>query len=62
MKTQQMKGLPFDPREFGFVFSSAEIANESARRERLQDSLTAEKAAFNLADYRTASAYEPKAA
>jgi hypothetical protein len=50
-KTQQMKGLPFDPDENGFVYASAEIAKESARRDRLQDSLLAEKANFNRAEY-----------
>lgn len=42
-KTQRMKGLRFDPAEFGFVHSSAEIARESTRRDRLHDSLLAEK-------------------
>jgi hypothetical protein len=56
LKTQQMKGLPFDPREFGFVNASAEIASESARRDRRQDSLLAEKAGFNLAQYTAWSA------
>ena len=51
LKTQQMKGLPFDPTEFGFVYASAEIAFESARRERLQDSILAEKAHFNPTQY-----------
>jgi hypothetical protein len=50
-KTQQMKGLPFDPNENGFVYASAEIAKESARRDRLQDSLLAEKAGFNRTEY-----------
>jgi hypothetical protein len=43
LKTQQMKGE--------FVNASAEIAFESTRRDRLADSLLAEKAAFNLAEY-----------
>jgi hypothetical protein len=34
-----------------FVYASAEITAESARRDRLEDSLLAEKAAFNLAQY-----------
>jgi hypothetical protein len=51
LKTQQMKGLPFDPAANGFVYASAEITLESARRDRLADSLLAEKAAFNLARY-----------
>src|SRR5579863_8971517 len=40
LKTQQMKGE--------FVYASAEITTESARRDRLEDSLRAEKAGFNL--------------
>jgi hypothetical protein len=51
LKTQQMKGLPFEPREFGFVYASAEIALEQHRRNRLQDSKLAEKAGFNLTEY-----------
>ena len=51
LKTQQMKSLPFDPTEFGFVYPSAEIALEQHRRDRLLDSLLAEKAAFNLTKY-----------
>jgi hypothetical protein len=51
LKTQQMKGLPFEPKEFDFVYASAEIARESARRDRLHDSLLAEKAAFHLPQY-----------
>jgi hypothetical protein len=43
LKTRQMKGE--------FVNASAEIAFESTRRDRLADSLLAEKAAFNLAEY-----------
>jgi hypothetical protein len=43
LKTQQMKGE--------FVCASAEITLESARRDRLADSLLAEKAAFNRAEY-----------
>ncbi len=48
LKTQQMKGLPGlpydDPPEIGVV-------HESDRRDRLQDSLVAEEAGFNLAQY-----------
>jgi hypothetical protein len=51
LKTQQMKGLLVEPAENGFVHSSAEIVWESARRDRLQDSKLAEKAAFNLTRY-----------
>ena len=36
LKTQQMKGLPFNPTEFGFVYSTAEIEMEQHRRDRLQ--------------------------
>jgi len=43
LKTQQMKGE--------FVYASAEIVTEAARRARLQDSLLAEKAGFNLTKY-----------
>src|ERR1022692_2139760 len=42
LKTQQMKGLPFDPQPATngskFVYASEEIAREAARRDRLQDS------------------------
>jgi hypothetical protein len=60
LKTREMKGLPFDPTEFGFVHSSAEIVLESARGDRLRDSLLAEKAAFNLTRY-TATKSSPVA-
>jgi hypothetical protein len=56
LKTQQMKCLPHEPEVAApgtkFVFASAEIAAESARRDRLADSLLAEKAAFNLTRYK----------
>ena len=55
LKTQQMKGLPSEPeaavKGIGVVYASAEIAAESARRDRLADSLLAEEAGFNLAEY-----------
>jgi hypothetical protein len=51
LKTQQMKGLPHEPESGKFVYASAEITSESARRDRLQDSLLAEKAGFNLEKY-----------
>ena len=51
LKTQQMKGLPSEPEPEKFVYASVEIAAESARRDRLEDSLRAEKAGFNLAAY-----------
>src|SRR5580658_6269191 len=43
LKTQKMKGE--------FVYASPEITAESARRGRLEDSLLAEKAGFNLDAY-----------
>jgi hypothetical protein len=56
LKTQQMKGLPHEPepatKEKKFVYASVEIIAESARRDRLHDALTAEKANFNLDAYR----------
>jgi hypothetical protein len=55
LKTRQMKGLPCEPEaattENKFVYASAEIAAEAARRARLEDSLLAEKAGFNLDAY-----------
>jgi hypothetical protein len=51
-KAQEMKGLPYDPKPDGFVYASAEIALESARRDRFEDAKHAEKAGFNLAEYR----------
>jgi hypothetical protein len=63
LKTQQMKGLPLEPEpapnESKFVYASAEIALESARRDRLEDSLLAEKAAFNLDAYTLSLAVAP---
>jgi hypothetical protein len=54
-KTQQMKGLPWEPEEnpteFGFVYASSEIEREERRRHRLHDAGIAEKARFNLAEY-----------
>jgi hypothetical protein len=47
LKTRQMKGLPCEPEKIGVVHVSA----ESARRDRLADSLLAEEAGFNLAQY-----------
>src|ERR1035438_7909328 len=47
LKTQQMKGLRYEPEGIGVVLVSAECA----RRDRLDDSLRAEKAGFNLAQY-----------
>jgi hypothetical protein len=44
LKTQQMKGLPIDTVPDGVVY-------ESARRDLLEDSLLAEAAGFNLAQY-----------
>ena len=56
LKTQQMKGLPFDPTEFGFVHLSTEIIWESTRRGRFEDTLLAEKTGFNLAQFRKEAA------
>jgi hypothetical protein len=50
-KSQQMKGLPFDPHENGFVYAGAEIALESARRDRFEIAKRADNAGFNLAEY-----------
>jgi hypothetical protein len=62
LKTQQMKGLPSEPEAATngnkFVYASAEITAESARRDRLDDSLLAEKAGFNLARYTARSVPE----
>ena len=51
LKTQQMKGLPVGPEQDEFVYASPEITAESGRRDRLADSLRAEKAGFNLTQY-----------
>jgi hypothetical protein len=51
LKTRQMKGLPIEPDAIGAVHASAEIIAESARRDRLADSLLAEEAGFNLVQY-----------
>ena len=51
LKTRQMKGLPFDLAENGFVFSSAEIVWESSRRDRLEAAKQAEDVGFNLTEY-----------
>jgi hypothetical protein len=51
-RTQEMKGLPFDPAEF--VYASHEIEREEGRRHRLHDAGIAEKACFNLAEYNAA--------
>jgi hypothetical protein len=60
LKTQQMKGLPFDPTEFGFVYASAEIAIESARRERLHLAKIAEQSNFDLAAYDFSRSQQPE--
>jgi len=64
LKTQQMKGLPCEPEPATngskFVYASAEITLEAARRARHEDSLLAEKASFNLAQY-TAAILSPAA-
>ncbi len=64
LKTQQMKGLPCEPEAtvngVGFVYTSVEISAESARRDRLQDSLLAEKSGFDLTRYRAAWSQQPE--
>jgi hypothetical protein len=57
LKTQEMRGLPFDPGADNFVYASAEIALESRRRDRLRDSKLAEQAGFNLTRYTACSQY-----
>jgi len=58
LKTQEMQGLPYDPataaqapvrcaaNSTGFVYASAEIARESARRDRFEAAEQAEKNGF----------------
>jgi hypothetical protein len=64
LKTQQMKGLPHEPEatvnEARFVYASAEIAAESARRDRLQDSLLAEQLGFVLTRYDAVRSQQPE--
>jgi hypothetical protein len=64
LKTQQMKGLPHEPEppvnEARFVYASAEITAESARRDRLQDSFLAEKSGFVLTRYNAARFQQPE--
>jgi hypothetical protein len=64
LKTQQMKGLPHEPEppvnEAKFVYASAEIALEAARRDRLQDSILAEKSGFVLTRYNAARSQQPE--
>jgi len=62
LKTQEMQGLPFDPAELGFVYASAEIALESARRDRFEAAKQAEKTGFNLAKYSAWSEHAEKQA
>jgi hypothetical protein len=59
LKTQEMKGLPFDPTEFGFVHSSAEIALEQHRRQRLHLAKIAEQSNFDLAAYDFSRSQQP---
>jgi hypothetical protein len=58
-KAQEMKGLPYDPKPDGFVYASAEIDHESARRTRFEDARQAEKMGFNLAEYRKMHQMQP---
>ena len=46
LKMQEMKGLPYDPGADGFVYASAEIVRESARRDRFEAAKQAEKNGF----------------
>jgi hypothetical protein len=58
-KTEEMKGLPFDPTEFGFVYASIEIEREQHRRERLHLSEIAEQSGFDLTRYNSAKSQQP---
>ena len=60
LKAQQMKGLPYDPTEFGFVYSSAEIASEASRRDRLYLAKIAEQSNFDLTAYDFSRARQPE--
>jgi hypothetical protein len=46
LKMKESQCLPYDPKEDGFVYSSAEIAAESARRDRFEAAKQAEKKSF----------------
>jgi len=48
-KTEGIKGLPYNPQRDNFVYASAEIALESARRDRFEAARQAEKLGFALA-------------
>jgi hypothetical protein len=48
LKTQQMKGLPYEPEA---TVNGIGVLYTSARRDLLKDSLLAEKAGFNLTQY-----------
>ena len=50
-KAEEMKGLPYEPERDGFVYASAEITLESARRDRFEAARLAEKAGFDLAHF-----------
>ena len=60
LKTQQMKGLPFDPKELSFVYATAEIEWERHRRERLHLAKIAEQSHFDLTRYRSVKSQEPQ--
>jgi hypothetical protein len=51
-KLHKMQGQAYDPRADGFVYSSAEIERESARRGRLEAAELALQARYNLAEFR----------
>jgi len=48
-KTEEMKGLPYNPARDSFVYASAEISLESDRRDRLEAARQAEKNGFKPA-------------
>jgi hypothetical protein len=59
-KTEEMKGLPYDPAADGFVYASAEIEREQHRRERLHLSKIAEQSNFDLAPYDYSRSHPPE--
>jgi hypothetical protein len=60
LKTQQMKGLPHEPQPGKFVYASAEITAESARLDRLRDSLLAEQSGFDVTRCKAAKSQQPE--
>jgi hypothetical protein len=51
LNAQQMKGLPYEPEASAVGIGVVHVSTEAARRDRLDDSLLAEKSNFNLAKY-----------